>query len=787
MKRVLPLAGLILSIISTSLAATISVSSASDISNVNPSPGDTLLLSASADWADQDIIADFDGTANNPITLLAEGDGQVVLSGGATLQIAGAYVIVNGLTFKNCASTEGGDLVKFRLSSSNVATNCRLTNCFFSDNNPSDLDVGYKWVSLYGSNNRVDHCWFELKKHRGTTVVVWLTVDDDPNYHQIDHNYFTRPELSTGNNEAETIRIGDSKTSLVNSNTIVEYNYFEECDGEIESISNKSCYNVYRYNTFFNNHSILTLRHGHFCTVEGNYFFGNEVSGSGGVRIIGYGHKIIGNYMQDLRSSGNLRAPIVIMGGLESVGINDATNRYVAAEDNIVAYNTIVNCDGDAIYIGSDKTDSGNGEVYKAPSNNTIENNIIYGSSGNVLEFEKGEIASFNYSGNIYNGVSLGKSSGDGFTNVDPDFTFGSGLYPAKINNASPAIDAALPSVFTSTYTSYNEPIDDIDGQQRSGVNDVGCDEYSTAAVNREPVQKLEVGPCWMNPEACDADYVFVDCHGDENGDAFYDNCGICSEGNTGVTANENCEQDCSGTWGGTAAEDACGVCSGGNTGIEIDACLSCETVTASPDDGNGPENTLDNDLDTRWSSQGDGAYIEYCLGEVVSLAGIDIAFLKGDERTTSFDVLVSTDGVNYTTVLSGIVSSGLTLDLEEYDFDAPVEAWKLKIIGHGNSSNDWNSITEVVWREATVTNTEELLSKMNLAPNPTAGDVMFAFDDEIETITVVNTLGQIQSLSYSKHGELVNLSIPDDLNGVLTLSILTVEGDLITSQIIKK
>lgn len=47
-----------------------------------------------------------------------------------------------------------------------------------------------------------------------------------------------------------------------------------------------------------------------------------------------------------------------------------------------------------------------------------------------------------------------------------------------------------------------------------------------------------------------------MDCHGDIGGDAIYDNCNICVEGNTEESA---CEQDCNGDWGGDVVFDYCG------------------------------------------------------------------------------------------------------------------------------------------------------------------------------------------------------------------------------------
>ncbi|RME75666.1 MAG: discoidin domain-containing protein, partial [Chloroflexi bacterium] len=121
---------------------------------------------------------------------------------------------------------------------------------------------------------------------------------------------------------------------------------------------------------------------------------------------------------------------------------------------------------------------------------------------------------------------------------------------------------------------------------------------------------------------------------------------------------------------------------------------LAVNVVTASSDDGNVPANTLDGDLNTRWSAQGDGQWIQFDLGKVKTVSHLRIAFYKGDQRTTGFDIELSTDGESWTQVYSG-QSSGSTTEPELFDFD-DTPARYVRIIGHGNSKNDWNSLTEV-------------------------------------------------------------------------------------------
>lgn len=117
----------------------------------------------------------------------------------------------------------------------------------------------------------------------------------------------------------------------------------------------------------------------------------------------------------------------------------------------------------------------------------------------------------------------------------------------------------------------------------------------------------------------------------------------------------------------------------------------------ASGSDGNLPENTLDGNFATRWSASGDGQWIAYDLGVTQIVSGVSIAFYNGNTRTTSFDVLVSADNMNWTPVLTNRVSSGTTTNLEWFGFANSTSARYVRIVGHGNSVSAWNSLTEVV------------------------------------------------------------------------------------------
>lgn len=121
---------------------------------------------------------------------------------------------------------------------------------------------------------------------------------------------------------------------------------------------------------------------------------------------------------------------------------------------------------------------------------------------------------------------------------------------------------------------------------------------------------------------------------------------------------------------------------------------LPVSGVSASEDDGHVPQNTVDGDLGTRWSAEGDPEWIQFDLGQSRTVESVRVAWYRGDERQSSFDVQTSANASSWTTVHSGS-SSGTTTALEDYNVTDTAGRY-VRIVGHGNTSNDWNSITEV-------------------------------------------------------------------------------------------
>jgi len=120
----------------------------------------------------------------------------------------------------------------------------------------------------------------------------------------------------------------------------------------------------------------------------------------------------------------------------------------------------------------------------------------------------------------------------------------------------------------------------------------------------------------------------------------------------------------------------------------------SVKGITASTfENPNVPTNTRDNNLSTRWSAEGN-QWISYELEEIDTVSFISLSVHLGHQVRLQFEIEVSIDNINWIEVFRGL-ASGTTLEQEVYDFeDTP--ARYVRILGHGNEANNWNSITEV-------------------------------------------------------------------------------------------
>lgn len=612
-----------------SFAATITVTSLPALQTAinNAAPGDIIILTNGVYTASADITINKQGSASQPITIKAQSIGGAEVRGTAGFSIVSParYIIIQGFRFTHNAS---------QATMASGTSFCRWTRNIFETPGQGEN------LSINGNDHEVDYNTFQHKDALGRFITVRGSGSQIAQRIHIHHNYFFDQQPQTGNG-AETLQFGLSGYSLSSSNSIVEYNLFENCAGENELISVKASAVTLRYNTIRNCPAQFTLRHGNFCIVYGNYFINTP-----GIRIFGDDHKIFSNHFE------NCNPAINIGNGDGEVANGDPLTAHDRPDRVLVAFNTLVNNPGNI-------TQNGRTNGLGATAI-TVANNIIQG--GGAAASIAGPYTGGVWSGNLlYNTNGAGAMPSAGYTTANPllarDAT---GTF--HLQAGSPAINSA-----TGSYPSVTT---DIDGQARTSPLDKGADEVSGAAVTAQLLTTAMVG----------------------------------------------------------------------HNGSSTPPTPGCEPVSASADDGNVPANVLDNDFNTRWSANGDGQWIQFCLGETATVTGVQIAFYNGNTRTSTFDVLTGTDGVNWTTTAAGRVSSGTSLNLETFTFSARTAKY-VRIVGHGNSVNLWNSYTEVKIQTQTSGGGTTTLTPTQDAyvRNGTNADVTHGTTDVVNLLTKLN------------------------------------------------
>ncbi|EOR94886.1 Alginate lyase precursor [Arcticibacter svalbardensis MN12-7] len=381
--------------------------------------GDNIVM-ANGIWKDVQIKFYGKGTKEQPIILKAETTGKVTIEGVSNLQLGGDYLEVMNLHFKN-GHTPTGSVIQFKINDETIANYSKVTNCVIEEFTQPNREVSDHWVELWGKHNQLDHCNIIGKSNFGPTVRVFLTGNKNiNNHHQIIFNHFG-PRPRKGGPHGETIQIGDSETSMTPSYTNVSNNYFEHCNGEVEVISNKSNFNEYRNNIFFESEGSLVLRHGNYCTIDGNVFIGNDSSEFiGGIRVINTGHWITNNYFYNLKGK-EFRSALAVMNGIPKSPLN----RYMQVTDVVVANNTFIDCVSPfqfSVGVNIDKkTVLPASEIRsERPERMVVANNMVYNHKEDnypIVAYDKVDGVTFKK--NVFNNVNKSNISNDGIITRD--------------------------------------------------------------------------------------------------------------------------------------------------------------------------------------------------------------------------------------------------------------------------------------------------------------------------------------------------------------------------------
>jgi poly(beta-D-mannuronate) lyase len=422
--------------------------------------GDTVLVTNGMYTTGTDILVTKAGTAEKPIIIMAQTAGQVELTGlgGISLASGAKYVIVSGFKFTHSSS---------RARSTAGTSFCRWTrNIFENEGAGEDLTIA-------GSDHEIDHNTFSNKKAMGRFLAIRGEGKQIAERLWIHHNYFYNFEFQGGANGAEAFQFGLSGFSMSKSNSIVEYNLFEECHGENELISVKASGVTLRYNTIRNSKAQFTLRHGNFCEVYGNYFHNTP-----GLRIFGDDHLVYSNYFE-VCSTG-----INIGNGDGEVADGAALTCHDRPDRVLIAFNTLSNCKSN---ITMSTRDKGMGATKI-----TVAHNIVKG--GGPAAVIAGPYTDAVWAGNfIFNTESKGDMPDATFTSVDPKL--GRDASQAiRLLKGSPAIDAVPAPKGKKAQDPYSMIKVDMDGQPRKSPLDAGADEFSTEPAKARLLNPVDVG-----------------------------------------------------------------------------------------------------------------------------------------------------------------------------------------------------------------------------------------------------------------------------------------------------
>jgi poly(beta-D-mannuronate) lyase len=238
----------------------------------------------------------------------------------------------------------------------------------------------------------VKDCTFKGKDKKGNFIHI---KGEESFENRIVHCTF-KDHTFNGTNGGEAIIIGLAEYTGCRFKTVVKDCTFNNCSGDPELISIKSCENEIEGNTIKNwKRGNITIRNGGFNKILNNTFIGD----GGGIRVFGDGNRIIGNHHKDNDNTEKKRRPLIIGNGdretdkhfkdgkpLEKPKKGDGKyDGYAQAKNNIIEDNIFENCKGTAVIWGLE----GNPEK---PIGNKFRKNTLIADrvESKFLEFHDG-------------------------------------------------------------------------------------------------------------------------------------------------------------------------------------------------------------------------------------------------------------------------------------------------------------------------------------------------------------------------------------------------------------
>jgi poly(beta-D-mannuronate) lyase len=450
------------------------------------------------------------GTAANPIIVRAE------TVGGATLQGSAGYTLDNckfftwyGFNHEHEATSKeenivfvGGNNNRFARCDIKLADKIEIDGEVKRADEIDGIDKEFlddenvrHWLKISNCKTmKVDHCHFHNKETKGNFCIVGFDQDNKNGEGPLfEYNHFQHQDLDLhvdaediGDAGGEGVRMGHSDMDRTYFRAIFRYNYLHKCNGDGETVTNKSSGNIYYNNSWVDNNGSLVLRHGDSTAVLGNCFE------KCGLRVGGADNLIANNHFTRNSNDNGGRRPLVIMNG-DMVRPTEPGGNMECVINNDIILNTFANGDGTTEQI----VHWGWSSKSEKPTGNRFRGNIITAKNGRLLEFVNGATSSGNTIsdniGFVTGDADFGDLSTGMATRIDPLLILEDGNSNDGINrlqDGSPARNKFPGTPFSSLTTV------DIFGMTRGENTDAGCCQFSTGSttIPKKRITPADVG-----------------------------------------------------------------------------------------------------------------------------------------------------------------------------------------------------------------------------------------------------------------------------------------------------
>jgi hypothetical protein len=131
------------------------------------------------------------------------------------------------------------------------------------------------------------------------------------------------------------------------------------------------------------------------------------------------------------------------------------------------------------------------------------------------------------------------------------------------------------------------------------------------------------------------------------------------------------------------------------NVDVEV---VVAQALASSEDQNNVASNTIDKDINTRWSAQGVGETLDLIFDGHYVISRVEIVYASGFDQTESYFDLQLQQGTQLNTILQNQTASHAAGFVNNYAVNSSgLAASSLRLIGKGNDRpHNWNSISEI-------------------------------------------------------------------------------------------